>query len=250
MHILITGTSNVVAAVVEDLANLKGHSVKKIGKSGFLEDLVDIENPETWPSSIDADLVIHTAWIMSPRTKEISKLNEDFAKHIMSLAQLARAKFIFISSVSASQSSKSEYGKSKFRTEQLCKNISGLNIRIGLIQDDKPTVKNGSANRALANLEKFPLQFAFLPDFKTPICSREFLRLELLQIFDSNSNNSKSIVERKKSFNKILNEDNSRMNLYINLNMIIAMLLPLTYLSREILTLRDRLLSLRDATFS
>ena len=29
-----------------DLANLKGHSVKKIGKSGFLEDLVDIENPE------------------------------------------------------------------------------------------------------------------------------------------------------------------------------------------------------------
>ena len=250
MRILITGTSNVIAEVVEDLARLKGHSVKKIGKSGYLDDLVDIKNSETWPSSIDADFVIHTAWIMSPRTKETSKLNEDFAKHIMSLAELASAKFIFISSVSASQSSKSEYGKSKFRTEQLCKDMGGLNLRIGLIQDDESSIKNGSANRALMNIKKLPLQFAFLPDFKTPICSRQFLRLQLLHILVSNSNASKSIVEMKKSFNQILNENNPRMKLYINLNLIIAVLLPITFLSKEIMTLRDRLLSLRDAKFS
>lgn len=250
MHILIIGTSNVVALVLEELANQKGHSVKKIGKSGPLEDFVDIENSETWPISIDAELVIHTAWIMSPRTVKVSALNEEFAKHMMSLSKSARAKFIFISSMSASQSSKSEYGKSKFRVEQMCENMGGLNMRIGLIQGDEPSIKNGSASRALSGIQKFPIHFSFFPDFEIPICGRQFLRSELSHILDSSEIKSKNIVEEKRSFNKILHEDNMRINLYLNLNLVIAILRSISFYSQEIMTLRDRLLSLRDATFS
>jgi hypothetical protein len=250
MKILITGTANQIASVIEEIALNQGHQIQKIGLSGLSEDFVNIQDKETWPKSINADIVIHSAWIMNPRTPKISTLNIEFSAHMLSRAAEAGAKFVFISSMSASNLAKSEYGKAKYSVELLCGRMNAEILRIALLQESSTNLNPGSAVRILHLIRRMPVEFQLSEILEIPICSREYLKKALLDVFSSGSNLRRSIVEEMIDFNKMLKKDNSLIPIKLNQKVISSFFQGGVSFSKTVTNLNDRWLSLLDSTIS
>lgn len=94
--------------------------------------LFDLAHPESSAEKIQADVLIHTAYVAVTDSKNALEENLNGAKHLVELFP-ASTKKIFISSVSADAGSPAIYGRQKAAVEKLFLDKEGTAIRPGLI---------------------------------------------------------------------------------------------------------------------
>lgn len=143
MRILITGSSSWIGKELTQRLKANGNDVIEIGgsKSGIWK------LGQDWPNSLYGDVLIHLAHDRKFDREEnllaVEKIVKGFQGHV-----------IFLSSLSAHSQSKSIYGQSKFRSEELIINSGGTVIRAGVVFGDK---KNGIYQTICTLLERLPI---------------------------------------------------------------------------------------------
>jgi nucleoside-diphosphate-sugar epimerase len=89
------------------------------------------------PKVITADILIHLGWLASDGTETINNLNLESSRKLFENAiKSGVKKTIFISSMSSYKEAKSNYGKTKYKVEQLANQLGVLVVRPGLIISD------------------------------------------------------------------------------------------------------------------
>jgi hypothetical protein len=245
--ILITGTSNIISKIVEGIAREKYFEIQKIGLSANGSNFVDILDKSTWPKSIEADLVIHTSWIMSPRNYKMAQANINFSQHILELSIKSGARIVFISTMSAMESANSVYGKSKHSVEKIYKELDAQIIRVGLIQDSDVTSDVGSASRILKRLQTVPISIEFSKSPHIPVCSTEYLKVQLESVMLSSKEQNFDIIEKSVSFNDLIGKPNMQIKAKFSLPAVTGLLYVGSIFSKKIADLNDRWLSLLDS---
>ncbi len=139
MKYLISGASSTLTkAISRELIN-RGHLVTLIGRQTPVS--FELENPEKnlQPLFESHDIFLHLAHSFENQVNP--DLNEAAARKIILLLDSPTSKVnkcIFISSESASAQAKSNYGQSKYRTEQaFLKSHKTVIVRIGIIDDNQ-----------------------------------------------------------------------------------------------------------------
>ena len=114
------------------------------------------------------NILIHCAYQKSQNFEKEKNINYLGSKLIFNLAKEYNAKIIYISSMSASKKSKSNYGKIKYLIEMLSINYNAIILRPGLVFD-----KN--SNRGLyGGLQKLIIKYPFII-FPTGLNKKQFL---------------------------------------------------------------------------
>jgi nucleoside-diphosphate-sugar epimerase len=133
-HLVITGASGYIGRAVVKQALSQGHSVTVLGRIP----VAGAQSFHKWkigdqPSRQhlqSADAVIHLAHSWSADAAGASQINVTGS---VALAQHAAAagvpRFVFASTTSARPEARNNYGKAKFKTEQLLEAVRGINIR-------------------------------------------------------------------------------------------------------------------------
>ncbi|MFT6437996.1 MAG: NADH dehydrogenase [Candidatus Azotimanducaceae bacterium] len=107
----------------------------------------------------NVDVVIHLA--ANTRNGSITAQNElDAGKYLLAQANSCDARFIFVSSQTASTDASSEYGRIKFSVEQAVLSSNGVVVRPGQVYGGEPLGLFGSITELVARLPVLPL---FLP---------------------------------------------------------------------------------------
>jgi len=122
------------------------------------------------------DVLIHCAWDMTSADQQVlEKANVQGSIKLLRAAEEAGvSQTIFISSISAFEECKSQYGKMKLAIEKETLQRDGVVIRPGLIYGNIASV--GGMLGALSRLmEKFPLLPCFSPDPPLYMCNEEDL---------------------------------------------------------------------------
>jgi nucleoside-diphosphate-sugar epimerase len=139
MKYLISGASSTLTKAISTEIINRGHLVTLIGRQTPVS--FELENPEKNLQHLleSHDIFLHLAHSFEDQLNP--DLNESAASKIIPLLDSPTSKVIkciFISSDSASFHAKSNYGKSKYRTEQaLLKSHKTVIVRIGIIDDDQ-----------------------------------------------------------------------------------------------------------------
>ena len=122
MKIAVTGSSSSIGLVLVKKLQINGHEVILLG--GRNSKLWKIG--ESFPSSIDADILIHLA-----HDRKLSfEQNLESAKI---LCEGFSGKKIFLSSLSAHSRAISKYGRSKFGVEKVFAESGGVSLRAGIV---------------------------------------------------------------------------------------------------------------------
>jgi len=136
MNFLITGSSSILTQEIARMILLNGHGVTLVGRSTTPS--FNLENPEEGLKQHlnNNEYLIHFAHSFKAQSKY--DINEEAAERIIECCQgTGIKKIIYISSDSASITSQSRYGQSKFRTERVfLKSDKSLVLRLGIILDD------------------------------------------------------------------------------------------------------------------
>ena len=152
------------------------------------------------------DILIHLAYYKNASYKEEKKINIQGSIKLFKLAKKINAKIIYISSQSADQFSKSNYGKVKFYLENLAKEYKAFILRPGLVY------KKDSNEGLFGNLEflikKFPIIIAPSGlNKKINLCNLNSVLEKVYDVIINNLNNSYSNLFENKKFtlNELLN---------------------------------------------
>ena len=114
------------------------------------------------------DTVIHCAWVLRPRDARTAVLNVDAVRRLLAAAPGAR--FVFVSSMSASDSTTSWYGRSKRAAERLVlASRHGIVVRPGTIQDADGGV--GMLADTLGSIARLPARPRVTPEPFVPMVS-------------------------------------------------------------------------------
>ncbi len=248
--ILITGSSNMIAKIAEVIASENRFEIQKMGLSATGLNFVDILDEATWPKLIEADLVIHTSWVMTPRNLDVAQANINFSEHILGLSIKSGARFVFVSTMSATESAISVYGKSKYTVEKICRESNAQVIRVGLIQESKTKSDLGSANRILRRLQSIPIMVEFSTGPRIPVCSTEYLKVQLEQLMLSAEEWQLNVVENTVDFNDLIVKPNKHLRLKLSISAVTRLLHLGSKFSNKISDLNDRWLSLLDSRSS
>lgn len=123
------------------------------------------------PAPIDltnVHAVIHAAWILAPRTPAVARLNIAASTALLAAAATAHARFVFVSSMSASASARSTYGSAKRAVEQAVLAYgNGVVIRPGIIRDESGNT--GMLDATLARVAGLPVAVTITPDPAAPL---------------------------------------------------------------------------------
>lgn len=127
---------------------------------------------DTWaPPLGDVAAVVHCAWAVAPRTAATANTNIAGSLALLDSAQTAGLPFIFISSMSASDATRSRYGRSKRIVEKHVLNYErGHVLRPGTIRDATGGI--GMLGESLGRLADLPLEAQVSPSPYVPIVSR------------------------------------------------------------------------------
>ena len=116
----------------------------------------------------DADAVIHAAWILTPRTPATARANVAASMALLDAAIAARARFVFVSTMSASAAARSTYGSAKRAVEQATLAYSnGVVVRPGIIRDEHG--RTGMLDATLAQVANLPVAVRIEPDPPAPL---------------------------------------------------------------------------------
>lgn len=159
------------------------------------------------------DILIHLAYSKNSTYNCEKKINTDGSTKLFKLAKKYNSKIIYISSQSADEYSKSNYGKVKFHLENLAKQFNAYIIRPGLIY------KNNSHEGLFGNLEYIikKLPIVITPsklDKKINLCSLNSL-LEMIYdgIINDLSNKCVNLFENEQyTINQLVKYIASKLN--------------------------------------
>ena len=169
------------------------------------------------------NILIHCAYKRCQNFEKEKNINFLGSKLIFDLAKQFNAKIIYISSMSASKNSKSNYGKIKYLIEKLSINYNAIILRPGLVID-----KN--SNKGIyGGLQKLIITYPFLI-FPTGLNKKQFLcnieefcdKIYSILLYENNKNeiynfNSSELLTLKQICKKIINENNKKI-IFININ--------------------------------
>lgn len=112
--------------------------------------------------------LVHCAWITTPRDAPTAEANVAASLALLRTARSMEARFVFISSMSASPSTFSRYGRAKFTVERAVAAYPlGHVVRPGIIQSPEGSV--GMLDATLARIAALPLRVRLSPDPPVPI---------------------------------------------------------------------------------
>ncbi|WP_339728442.1 NAD-dependent epimerase/dehydratase family protein [uncultured Gimesia sp.] len=165
MNILITGATGYIGKHLVQEALKEGHQLvlasRKKTKQNSAEWVpFNIKSAEALKLSTPIDVIIHLA-ANTNMDEEIDSNDEiRAAQMLLSVASQNSAKFIFISSQTASQSAPTEYGKTKWQIEQDVLAANEAVIRPGQVYGGKPS---GLFSELINVVKKYPILPAFIP---------------------------------------------------------------------------------------
>lgn len=114
--------------------------------------------------------VIHCAWAVTPRTSAVANVNIAGSLALLDEARRHGIPFVFISSMSASDSTRSRYGRAKREVEHhVLRYENGIVIRPGTIRDDAGGI--GMLAASLGRLASLPVEARVNPDPLVPLVS-------------------------------------------------------------------------------
>ena len=137
MKYLISGASSSLAKEIARELTARGHEITLVGRKSLPTfDFLSLE--ESLPTLFENhDVFLHLAHSFEMQTSP--DLNQEASRqitHFLSQPNSVIKRCIFISSESASAIAKSEYGRSKYRTEQVfLKSKQSTVLRVGIIDD-------------------------------------------------------------------------------------------------------------------
>lgn len=112
--------------------------------------------------------IVHCAWITAPRDAATAEANVAASLALLRAARITQARFVFISSMSASPSTHSRYGRAKLAVEhEVASYPLGHILRPGTVQS--PTGSVGMLDETLARIAGLPLSLRLRPDPQVPI---------------------------------------------------------------------------------
>ena len=254
--ILITGSNGLISSNLISYLNNKNlitfHTSQNKNNSPIYFDL-DNKTKLQKSNFPYFDILIHCAYQRSQNLEKEKNINFLGSKLIFDLAKQFNAKIIYISSMSASKKSKSNYGKIKYLIEKLSINYNAITVRPGLVFD-----KN--SNKGIyGGLQKFIITYPFLIfpkglNKKQFLCNIEELCDKIYQILLSENSKTKiynfhssESLTLKEICEKIMRENNKKI-IFININYkIIYLFLKLLELTKINFRFKaDSLLSLID----
>ena len=134
--ILITGSNGFISKNLKNYLLLKKYKVNNTNRIEGDISFFDLKDNSYSKNKLPKfDILIHLAYLRSSSYLLEKKYNFHGSKNIFNIAKNFNAKIIYISSQSASQNSKSNYGKIKYEIEQLSNEYNANIIRPGLVYD-------------------------------------------------------------------------------------------------------------------
>lgn len=135
---LVTGTTGFLGAAIADNLASDGWTVIRTTRKidGNLApgwrffDLSDSLPPDLLD---DVDVVVHAGYVERKRASNSFAINVEGTRRLLFAARQRKARFVFISSLSATASARSQYGRQKFAIEGLLDLKRDLVVRPGLI---------------------------------------------------------------------------------------------------------------------
>lgn len=122
------------------------------------------------PTLEHASALIHCAWVVAPRTSSTANTNIAGSLALLDEARHQGIPFVFISSMSASDSTRSRYGRAKREVERhVLRYPQGSVIRPGTIRDEAGGI--GMLGESLGRLTALPVQPRVTPDPAVPLVS-------------------------------------------------------------------------------
>lgn len=134
MRFALIGGSRGLGSILADHLLLQGHEARCWSRSA--RHSVDVLDPSPPHDVFDADHVIYLAWATTDRSRRVQTQHADAAVRWSRVAEERGVPFVFASTVLASSSAGSEYGRAKFLAEQRIRDHGGRNVRVGLVIDD------------------------------------------------------------------------------------------------------------------
>lgn len=120
------------------------------------------------PALPSASAIIHCAWAVTPRTRSVANMNVAGSLALLDEAQRRAIPFIFISSMSASEGTRSRYGSAKRAVERhVLRYRNGVVVRPGTIQDASGGL--GMLTASLSRLAALPVQARIHPEPRVPV---------------------------------------------------------------------------------
>lgn len=134
MRFALIGGSGGLGSILADHLLVHGHGVRCWSRSA--ERSLDVLDPHPPDDAFDADHVVYLAWSTTDRSPRVQGQHADAAVRWSRTAKERGVPFVFASTVLASRSAGSEYGRAKFLAEQGIRDHDGRNVRVGLVIDD------------------------------------------------------------------------------------------------------------------
>lgn len=135
MKFLFTGASSILAVALSESLVSYGHHVRLIGRSS--DPAFTLDNPQTSLKVLlnQNEILVHFAHSFNRQIHP--DINESSARQIIQMCEESKIKkCVYISSDSASKISNSNYGQSKYRTEQVfLTSKKSIVLRVGVISD-------------------------------------------------------------------------------------------------------------------
>lgn len=160
MKIGLIGARGVLGGVLNETLTLGGHQISsftRVEEKGSIAFDVLVDQPPTGLAGHDA--VIYLAWDTKERTTSSQRAHVEAAGRCAKYCEDLDIKFLFVSTVHASQDSQSLYGRFKYEAEILISNYGGKSARVGLVADDSFPLLLTSIRKSL---QSHPWLSAFL----------------------------------------------------------------------------------------
>ena len=191
-QIYITGASGALGNRLMSLMNSSSSAVKAIAiprdsKGCYVPALCEEEQSISHGENLR--FVVHCGWNTKDRSPESQ---ESCVKRTATLAEYCSRrgiKVVFVSSISARHGGVNNYGRAKFRAEQIVHSFGGESIRPGLILFEEPQ----GLQRRLNQLSRFPVTLEIHPDVPITVISIISLVEEILHRCDSRALNNRPI---------------------------------------------------------
>lgn len=251
MTIYCTGLSSEVGKQLNSLneLNLKSHKTKTNRNS---KEMI-FENPKLILE--DGDYLIHIAWNMDKRDKDSYNINVIGSKNLInSLDKEQMKRFIFISTINASNESKSIYEKDKFEVENYVLEKGGSVIKCGIFYSSEDKFKSSFVNSLYNTAKNFPVIPNFSGNRKIYYLTSDLdLKFAILKMLDK-KNSSKinkcygvGPITFKTLVNEFMELDKTILNIPWSIGYMVSKFFEILRLNFPIKS--DSLLAIRKTSF-
>jgi hypothetical protein len=214
MKTLLIGPNNDLSRAIYDELIAKGKEVYKSSRSDVKSEFYfEIEDDLSWKKYRQIDVIIYTAWKMSPRNSSVATKNILAAKTILALN--SDKKMIFVSSMSANPFSISEYGKAKYEVEKEYLKLKKNVVKPGILFNLQKNTILGSVGKLMKFMDHLFFLPSINPDFRIFISNVEEVAQRVCDIIEGKDTNDN--LAKRISFNlfivKFLRDKNIRISL-------------------------------------